>query len=179
MNVWSPRVSTALHKNLLGCLEIVESAKMANRALIWEMPTTFAINVVKIGGDLQEMEMSTDNCPVHNSVTLRTKWQNHCSSQPSSILYCHLLVRSFVVRLATIGFLCLHELLQPPNSPPPLPPNMILSEMSTVVRWSFYSQILNWCTFQEDNLVIASVWTCPMSKKELHNTPGYWITNPA
>ena len=94
--------------------------KMAKRALIWEMQQLLQY-VVWIGGDLQEMEMSTDNCPVHNSVTLRTKWQNHCSSQPSSILYCHLLVRSFVVRLATIGFLCLHELLQPPNSPPHSP----------------------------------------------------------
>ena len=66
-------MSTALHKNLLGCLEIVESAKNGQESPNLRNATTFAINVVKIGGDLQEMEMSTDNCPVHNSVTLRTK----------------------------------------------------------------------------------------------------------
>ena len=43
VNVWSPRVSTALHKNLLGCLEIVESAKNGQESPNLRNATTFAI----------------------------------------------------------------------------------------------------------------------------------------
>ena len=81
---------------------------------------------------------------------------------------------SFVCRSSRYCSISLSSRVASPLSPPPHPPpNIILSEMSTVVHWSFYLQILHCCTFQEDNLVIASVWTCPMSKKELDNTPGY------
>lgn len=161
-------MSTALHKNLLGCLEIVESAKNGQESPNLRNATTFAICRMNRwrpprDGDVHRQLPSAQQCDPEDQMTE--------SLLISAIQYTILsLTGSFVCRSSRYCSISLSSRVA--SHPSPLP-NIILSEMSTVVRCSFYSQILHCCTFQEDNLVIASVWTCPMSKKELHNTPGY------